>query len=185
MTRTLPWPLPSCAFIQAGWKRRSRFTSGQGTRERVAAWYGCTHKREGNRRSGGDIAAGGACARLDGDTICDEQSPLCWSDHSRHGHPARHRAEARADQTTGGGHREVIQEDPTLRINTIRRPARPSCRAWELHLEIIVTAWRPNSAWGELGTAVAYRETIRGSSQSRWQVHPQTGGMVSRHVKLR
>jgi elongation factor G len=135
-----------------------------------------------------DIRAGDICAAVGlksvvtGDTICDENSPVILESIE---FPAPVIQLAIEPKTKGDQEKlgvaigKLIQEDPTLKINTDQETGQTILAGMgELHLEIIVDRLkREFNVDANVGKPqVAYRETIRKESEAEGRFVRQTGG---------
>ena len=146
----------------------------------------------------GDIFAGDIAAAVGlktvstGDTICDEEHPIVL-ESIEFPTPVIQLAiepKTKADQEKLGltiG--KLIQEDPTLKVNTDLETGQTILAGMgELHLEIIVDRMlREFGVAANVGKPqVAYRETIRAKAQAEGRFIRQTGGHGQYgHVKIR
>jgi elongation factor G len=141
----------------------------------------------------GDIAAAVGLKNVStGDTICDERDPVIL-ESIEFPTPVIHLAiepKTKADQEKlGVAIGKLIQEDPTLRVNTDPDTGQTILAGMgELHLEIIVDRMQREFGVGaNVGKPqVAYRETVRKSSEADGRFVRQSGGRGQYgHVKLR
>jgi len=141
----------------------------------------------------GEIAAAvGLKTVSTGDTICDAKAPVSL-ESIEFPNPVIQVAiepKTKADQEKlGVAIGKLIQEDPTLRVNTDPDTGQTILAGMgELHLEIIVDRMQREFGVGaNVGKPqVAYRETIRQSAQAEGRFVRQTGGRGQYgHVKLR
>jgi elongation factor G len=141
----------------------------------------------------GDIAAAvGLKTVSTGDTICDYQAPVVL-ESIEFPTPVIQLAiepKTKADQEKlGAAMGKLVQEDPTLRVNTDPDTGQTILAGMgELHLEIIVDRMlREFGVGANVGKPqVAYRETIRQSAAAEGRFVKQTGGHGQYgHVKLR
>ncbi|HSB16309.1 MAG TPA: elongation factor G [Bryobacteraceae bacterium] len=141
----------------------------------------------------GDIAAAvGLKGVTTGDTICDEKAPVILESIEFPAPVIQLAIEpkTKADQEKlGMAIGKLIQEDPTLKISTDTETGQTILAGMgELHLEIIVDRMQREFGVGaNVGKPqVAYRETIRGTSEAEGRFIRQTGGRGQYgHVKLR
>jgi elongation factor G len=141
----------------------------------------------------GEIAAAvGLRTVSTGDTICDEKAPVIL-ESIEFPNPVIQLAiepKTKADQEKLGiAIGKLVQEDPTLRVNTDPETGQTILAGMgELHLEIIVDRMQREFGVGaNVGKPqVAYRETIRKASQAEGRFIRQTGGHGQYgHVKIR
>ncbi len=141
----------------------------------------------------GEIAAAvGLRSVQTGDTICDEDAPLVL-ESIEFPTPVIQLAiepKTKADQEKlGMAIAKLIQEDPTLRVNTDPETGQTILAGMgELHLEIIVDRMQREFGVGaNVGKPqVAYRETIRARAEAEGRFVRQTGGRGQYgHVKIR
>jgi elongation factor G len=141
----------------------------------------------------GDIAAAvGLRSVQTGDTVCDEDSPIVL-ESIEFPTPVIQLAiepKTKADQEKlGMAIAKLIQEDPTLRVNTDPDTGQTILAGMgELHLEIIVDRMQREFGVGaNVGKPqVAYRETIRAKAEAEGRFVRQTGGRGQYgHVKIR
>jgi elongation factor G len=141
----------------------------------------------------GEIAAAvGLRTVSTGDTICDEEAPIVL-ESIEFPNPVIQLAiepKTKADQEKLGiAIGKLIQEDPTLHVNTDPDTGQTIIAGMgELHLEIIVDRMQREFGVGaNVGKPqVAYRETIRSKSQAEGRFVRQTGGHGQYgHVKIR
>jgi elongation factor G len=141
----------------------------------------------------GDIAA---CVGLKtvstGDTICDEDKPILLESIEFPAPVIQLAIEpkTKADQEKlGMAIAKLVQEDPTLKINTDPETGQTILSGMgELHLEIIVDRlMREFGVGANVGKPqVAYRETIRKATEGEGRFVRQTGGRGQYgHVKIR
>jgi elongation factor G len=141
----------------------------------------------------GDIAAAvGLKTVSTGDTICDYQAPVVLEsiDFPTPVIQLAIEPKTKADQEKlGAAMGKLVQEDPTLRVNTDPDTGQTILAGMgELHLEIIVDRMlREFGVGANVGKPqVAYRETIRQSARAEGRFVKQTGGHGQYgHVKLR
>jgi elongation factor G len=127
-----------------------------------------------------------------GDTICDQDAPIVL-ESIEFPNPVIQLAiepKTKADQEKlGMAIGKLIQEDPTLRVNTDPDTGQTIIAGMgELHLEIIVDRMQREFGVGaNVGKPqVAYRETIRKNAQAEGRFVRQTGGHGQYgHVKIR
>ncbi len=152
------------------------------------------NKREEIQEVGaGDIAAAVGLRNVTtGDTVCDESAPIVLESIEFPAPVIQLALEpkTKADQDKlGAAIGKLMQEDPTLRINTDPETGQTILSGMgELHLEIIVDRMRREFGVGaNVGTPqVAFRETIRGSAAGDGRFVRQTGGRGQYgHAKLR
>jgi elongation factor G len=141
----------------------------------------------------GDIAAAvGLRSVQTGDTVCDEEAPVVL-ESIEFPTPVIQLAiepKTKADQEKlGMAIAKLIQEDPTLRVNTDPETGQTILAGMgELHLEIIVDRMQREFGVGaNVGKPqVAYRETIRDKAEAEGRFVRQTGGRGQYgHVKIR
>jgi len=141
----------------------------------------------------GDIAAAvGLRSVVTGDTICDEDHPILLESIEFPAPVIQLAIEpkTKADQDKlGMAIAKLVQEDPTLRVNTDPDTGQTILAGMgELHLEIIVDRMeREFNVSANVGKPqVAYRETIRTRSEAEGRFVRQTGGKGQYgHVKIR
>jgi elongation factor G len=142
--------------------------------------------------AGGIAAAVGLKTVSTGDTICDDRAPIVL-ESIEFPMPVIQVAiepKTKADQEKlGMAIGKLIQEDPTLRVNTDPDTGQTILAGMgELHLEIIVDRMqREFNVGANVGKPqVAYRETIRQSAEAEGRFVRQTGGRGQYgHVKLK
>jgi elongation factor G len=163
----------------------SIYNVAKGRRERV----GRLVKMHANKREEiGEVLAGDICAAVGlknvvtGDTICDEKSPILL-ESIEFPEPVIQLAiepKTKADQEKlGMAIQKLVQEDPTLRVNTDPETGQTILAGMgELHLEIIVDRMqREFNVGANVGKPqVAYRETIRAVAEADYTHKKQTGG---------
>ncbi len=141
----------------------------------------------------GDIAAAvGLRTVSTGDTICDERAPVVL-ESIEFPNPVIQLAiepKTKPDQEKlGMAIGKLVQEDPTLRVNTDPETGQTILAGMgELHLEIIVDRMQREFGVGaNVGKPqVAYRETIRGKAEAEGRFVRQSGGRGQYgHVKIR
>jgi elongation factor G len=145
-----------------------------------------------------EILAGDICAAVGlknvvtGDTICDEKHPILLEkiDFPEPVIQLAIEPKTKADQEKlGMAIQKLVQEDPTLRVNTDPDTGQTILAGMgELHLEIIVDRMqREFNVGANVGKPqVAYRETIRSTSEYDYRHVKQSGGRGQyAHVKLR
>jgi elongation factor G len=141
----------------------------------------------------GDIAA---CVGLKtvatGDTICDHDQPVLLESIEFPAPVIQLAIEpkTKADQEKlGMAIAKLVQEDPTLKVNTDQETGQTILAGMgELHLEIIVDRLqREFNVGANVGKPqVAYRETVRHSSEAEGRFIRQTGGRGQYgHVKIK
>ena len=163
----------------------SIFNVAKGRRERI----GRLVKMHANKREEiQDILAGDICAVVGlktvstGDTICDEKSPVLLEriDFPEPVIQLAIEPKSKVDQEKlGVAIQKLVQEDPTLRVNTdIETGQTILAGMGELHLEIIVDRMkREFGVEANVGKPqVAYRETIRKIAENETTYKKQTGG---------
>jgi elongation factor G len=141
----------------------------------------------------GDIAAAvGLRSVVTGDTICDENHPILLESIEFPAPVIQLAIEpkTKADQDKlGMAIAKLVQEDPTLRVNTDPETGQTILAGMgELHLEIIVDRMqREFNVSANVGKPqVAYRETIRTAATGEGRFVRQTGGKGQYgHVKIR
>ncbi len=162
----------------------SVFNVAKNRRERV----GRLVKMHANKREDiQEILAGDICAAVlknvsTGDTICDEKQPILL-ENIDFPEPVIQLAiepKTKADQEKlGMAIQKLVQEDPTLRVNTDPDTGQTILAGMgELHLEIIVDRMqREFNVGANVGKPqVAYRETIRAKGEYDYTHKKQTGG---------
>ncbi len=162
----------------------SVFNVAKNRRERV----GRLVKMHANKREDiQEILAGDICAAVlknvsTGDTICDEKRPILL-ENIDFPEPVIQLAiepKTKADQEKLGlAIQKLVQEDPTLRVNTDPDTGQTILAGMgELHLEIIVDRMqREFNVGANVGKPqVAYRETIRSKGEFDYTHKKQTGG---------
>ncbi|MGB6946617.1 MAG: elongation factor G [Bryobacteraceae bacterium] len=162
----------------------SVFNVAKNRRERV----GRLVKMHANKREDiQEILAGDICAAVlknvsTGDTICDEKKPILL-ENIDFPEPVIQLAiepKTKADQEKlGMAIQKLVQEDPTLRVNTDPDTGQTILAGMgELHLEIIVDRMqREFNVGANVGKPqVAYRETIRAKAEYDYTHKKQTGG---------
>jgi elongation factor G len=134
-----------------------------------------------------EILAGDICAAVlknvsTGDTICEEKHPILL-ENIDFPEPVIQLAiepKTKADQEKlGMAIQKLVQEDPTLRVNTDPDTGQTILAGMgELHLEIIVDRMqREFNVGANVGKPqVAYRETIRAKAEYDYTHRKQTGG---------
>jgi elongation factor G len=163
----------------------SLFNVARGRRERV----GRLVKMHANKREDiTEILAGDICAVvglknvITGDTICDEKHPILLEsiDFPEPVIQLAVEPKTKVDQEKLGiAIAKLVQEDPTLRVNTDPDTGQTILAGMgELHLEIIVDRMQREFGVGaNVGKPqVAYRETIRQISEFDYTHKKQTGG---------
>jgi elongation factor G len=172
----------------------SVFNVAKNRKERV----GRLVKMHANKREDiQEILAGDICAAVlknvsTGDTICDEKRPILL-ENIDFPEPVIQLAiepKTKADQEKLGlAIQKLVQEDPTLRVNTDPDTGQTIIAGMgELHLEIIVDRMqREFNVGANVGKPqVAYRETIRAKAEYDYTHKKQTGGSGQyARVKLR
>jgi len=134
-----------------------------------------------------EILAGDICAAVlknvsTGDTICDEKHPILLEsiDFPEPVIQLAIEPKTKADQEKlGMAIQKLVQEDPTLRVNTDPDTGQTILAGMgELHLEIIVDRMqREFNVGANVGKPqVAYRETIRNTAEYDYTHKKQTGG---------
>jgi len=162
----------------------SVFNVAKNRKERV----GRLVKMHANKREDiQEILAGDICAAVlknvsTGDTICDEKKPILL-ENIDFPEPVIQLAiepKTKADQEKLGlAIQKLVQEDPTLRVNTDPDTGQTILAGMgELHLEIIVERMqREFNVGANVGKPqVAYRETIRAKGEYDYTHKKQTGG---------
>ena len=163
----------------------SIFNVAKGRRERI----GRLVKMHANKREEiQDILAGDICAVVGlktvstGDTICEEKYPVLLEriDFPEPVIQLAIEPKSKVDQEKlGVAIQKLVQEDPTLRVNTdIETGQTILAGMGELHLEIIVDRMkREFGVEANVGKPqVAYRETIRKIAENETTYKKQTGG---------
>ncbi len=163
----------------------SIYNVAKGRRERV----GRLVKMHANKREEiAEVLAGDICAAVGlknvvtGDTICDEKSPILLEsiDFPEPVIQLAIEPKTKADQEKlGVAIQKLVQEDPTLRVNTDPETGQTILAGMgELHLEIIVDRMqREFNVGANVGKPqVAYRETIRSKAEADYTHKKQTGG---------
>ncbi len=173
----------------------SVYNVAKGRRERI----GRLVRMHANKREelqeiyAGEIAAAvGLKTVSTGDTICDDEAPVIL-ESIEFPTPVIQLAiepKTKADQEKlGVAIGKLIQEDPTLRVNTDPDTGQTILAGMgELHLEIIVDRMQREFGVGaNVGKPqVAYRETIRKGAEAEGRFVRQTGGRGQYgHVKVR
>ena len=141
----------------------------------------------------GDIAACvGLKGVVTGDTICSEDKPISLENITFPAPVIQLAIEpkTKADQEKlGMAIAKLVQEDPTLKVNTDQETGQTIIAGMgELHLEIVVDRLQREFGVGaNVGKPqVAYRETISKASQGEGRYVRQTGGRGQYgHVKIR
>jgi elongation factor G len=172
----------------------SVFNVAKNRKERV----GRLVKMHANKREDiQEILAGDICAAVlknvsTGDTICDEKRPILLEriDFPEPVIQLAIEPKTKADQEKlGMAIQKLVQEDPTLRVNTDPDTGQTILAGMgELHLEIIVDRMqREFNVGANVGKPqVAYRETIRTTAEYDYTHKKQTGGSGQyARVKLR
>jgi elongation factor G len=172
----------------------SVFNVAKNRKERV----GRLVKMHANKREDiQEILAGDICAAVlknvsTGDTICDEKRPILLEriDFPEPVIQLAIEPKTKADQEKlGMAIQKLVQEDPTLRVNTDPDTGQTILAGMgELHLEIIVDRMqREFNVGANVGKPqVAYRETIRTKAEYDYTHKKQTGGSGQyARVKLR
>ncbi|MBM3729104.1 MAG: elongation factor G [Acidobacteria bacterium] len=173
----------------------SIFNVAKSRRERV----GRLVKMHANKREeiteilAGDICAGVGLKNVStGDTICSEIAPVLLEsiDFPEPVIQLAIEPKTKADQEKlGMAIGKLVQEDPTLRVNTDQETGQTIIAGMgELHLEIIVDRMkREFNVEANVGKPqVAYRETIRAKAEVEYTHKKQTGGSGQyARVKLR
>ncbi len=162
----------------------SVFNVAKNRRERI----GRLVKMHANKREDiQEILAGDICAAVlknvsTGDTICDEKHPILLEsiDFPEPVIQLAIEPKTKADQEKlGMAIQKLVQEDPTLRVNTDPDTGQTILAGMgELHLEIIVDRMqREFNVGANVGKPqVAYRETIRNTAEYDYTHKKQTGG---------
>ncbi|MGA2185814.1 MAG: elongation factor G [Bryobacteraceae bacterium] len=163
----------------------SIFNVARNRRERV----GRLVKMHSNKREEiAEVLAGDICAAVGlknvvtGDTICDEKAPILLEkiDFPEPVIQLAIEPKTKADQEKlGVAIQKLVQEDPTLRVSTDADTGQTILAGMgELHLEIIVDRMqREFNVGANVGKPqVAYRETVRATSESDYTHKKQTGG---------
>ena len=163
----------------------SIFNVAKGRRERI----GRLVKMHANKREEiQEIFAGDICAVVGlrtvatGETICDEKHPILLEsiDFPEPVIQLAIEPKTKVDQEKlGVAIAKLVQEDPTLRVNTdIETGQTILAGMGELHLEIIVDRMkREFGVEANVGKPqVAYRETIRRTAENEYTHKKQTGG---------
>jgi elongation factor G len=162
----------------------SVFNVAKNRKERV----GRLVKMHANKREDiQEILAGDICAAVlknvsTGDTICDERKPILLEsiDFPEPVIQLAIEPKTKADQEKLGlAIQKLVQEDPTLRVNTDPDTGQTILAGMgELHLEIIVDRMqREFNVGANVGKPqVAYRETIRSVAEYDYTHKKQTGG---------
>ncbi|HLH00848.1 MAG TPA: elongation factor G [Bryobacteraceae bacterium] len=162
----------------------SVFNVAKNRKERV----GRLVKMHANKREDiQEILAGDICAAVlknvsTGDTICDEKNPILLEsiDFPEPVIQLAIEPKTKADQEKlGMAIQKLVQEDPTLRVNTDPDTGQTILAGMgELHLEIIVDRMqREFNVGANVGKPqVAYRETIRTTAEYDYTHKKQTGG---------
>ena len=142
--------------------------------------------------AGDIVACVGLKSVVTGDTICDEDNPVLLEsiDFPEPVIQLAIEPKTKADQEKlGMAIAKLVQEDPTLRVNTDPETGQTILAGMgELHLEIIVDRLqREFNVGANVGKPqVAYRETIRKKAEGEGRFVRQTGGRGQYgHIKLR
>jgi elongation factor G len=173
----------------------SVFNVAKGKKERI----GRVVKMHANKREevtevlAGDIAAAvGLKSVSTGDTICDEKAPIILEsiDFPAPVIQLAIEPKTKSDQEKlGMAIAKLVQEDPTLKVSTDTETGQTILAGMgELHLEIIVDRMqREFNVGANVGKPqVAYRETLRTTSEYDYTHKKQTGGSGQyARVKLR
>jgi len=173
----------------------SVYNVAKGKKERI----GRVVKMHANKREevtevlAGDIAAAvGLKTVSTGDTICDEKAPIILEsiDFPAPVIQLAIEPKTKSDQEKlGMAIAKLVQEDPTLQVSTDAETGQTILAGMgELHLEIIVDRMQRefNVAANVGKPQVAYRETLRQSSEFDYTHKKQTGGSGQyARVKLR
>jgi elongation factor G len=173
----------------------SVYNVSKGRKERI----GRLVKMHANKREeiqevlAGDIcAAVGLKSVITGDTICDEDKPVLLEsiDFPEPVIQLAVEPKTKGDQEKMGmAIAKLVQEDPTLRVNTDQETGQTILAGMgELHLEIIIDRMkREFGVEANVGKPqVAYRETIRQQAEGEEKYAKQSGGRGQYgHVKLR
>ncbi len=173
----------------------SIYNVAKGRKERV----GRLVKMHANKREEiTEILAGDICAAVGlknvvtGDTICDEKAPVLLESIDFPAPVIQLAIEPKTKQDQeklGMAIAKLVQEDPTLKVSTDPDTGQTILAGMgELHLEIIVDRMqREFNVGANVGKPqVAYRETIRNTSEFDYTHKKQTGGSGQyARVKLR
>jgi elongation factor G len=133
-------------------------------------------------RAGDIVAAVGLKSVSTGDTICDEKSPVILESIEFPAPVIQLAIEPKTktdQEKLGMAIGKLIQEDPTLKVNTDQETGQTILAGMgELHLEIIVDRMkREFGVEANVGKPqVAYRETIRKAAEAEGRFVRQTGG---------
>ncbi|MBI4873081.1 MAG: elongation factor G [Acidobacteria bacterium] len=173
----------------------SVYNVAKGRRERIGRLVKMhANKREETQEvfAGDIVAAVGLRSVQTGDTVCDEDAPIVL-ESIEFPMPVIQLAiepKTKADQEKlGMAIGKLVQEDPTLRVNTDPDTGQTILAGMgELHLEIIVDRMQREFGVGaNVGKPqVAYRETIRGKAEAEGRFVRQSGGRGQYgHVRIR
>jgi elongation factor G len=173
----------------------SVYVVAKGRKERIGRLLQMhANKREEVKEvyAGDIVAVVGLKSVTTGDTICDDKAPIILEsiDFPEPVIQLAIEPKTKADQEKlGNAIAKMIQEDPTLRINTDPDTGQTILAGMgELHLEIVVDRMlREYSVQANVGKPqVAYRETLRRSVEAEGRFVRQSGGRGQYgHVKIR
>jgi len=173
----------------------SVYVVAKGRKERIGRLLQMhANKREEVKEvyAGDIVAVVGLKSVTTGDTICDDKAPVILEsiDFPEPVIQLAIEPKTKADQEKlGNAIAKMVQEDPTLRVNTDPDTGQTILAGMgELHLEIIVDRMlREYSVQANVGKPqVSYRETIRRSVESEGRFVRQSGGRGQYgHVKIR
>jgi len=161
------------------------FNSSKGEKERISriVRMHANHREDVNEVFAGEIAAAiGLKDTITGDTLCDEAKPIVL-EKITFPEPVISVAiepKTKADQEKiGMALQKLTEEDPTFRVHTDEETLQTIIEGMgELHLEIIVDHMkREFKVEANVGAPqVAYKETIKNSSEAEGKYVKQSGG---------
>ena len=161
------------------------FNSSKGEKERISriVRMHANHREDVNEVFAGEIAAAiGLKDTITGDTLCDEAKPIVL-EKITFPEPVISVAiepKTKADQEKiGMALQKLTEEDPTFRVHTDEETLQTIIEGMgELHLEIIVDRMkREFKVEANVGAPqVAYKETIKNSSEAEGKYVKQSGG---------
>ncbi|HNU96099.1 MAG TPA: elongation factor G [Candidatus Magasanikbacteria bacterium] len=161
------------------------FNSSKGEKERISriVRMHTNHREDVNEVFAGEIAAAiGLKDTITGDTLCDEAKPIVL-EKITFPEPVISVAiepKTKADQEKiGMALQKLTEEDPTFRVHTDEETLQTIIEGMgELHLEIIVDRMkREFKVEANVGAPqVAYKETIKNSSEAEGKYVKQSGG---------
>jgi len=161
------------------------FNSSKGEKERISriVRMHANHREDVNEVYAGEIAAAiGLKDTITGDTLCDENKPIVL-EKITFPEPVISVAiepKTKADQEKiGMALQKLTEEDPTFRVHTDEETLQTIIEGMgELHLEIIVDRMkREFKVEANVGAPqVAYKETIKNSSEAEGKYVKQSGG---------